>query len=109
MSILIKGMEMPKDCTRCFFRDGPWCSAKMRMPVGYESIHDIRNEDCPLVDVPTPHGKLVDADELRRKMYREAFETDTDMQKWDSGCWIRYKMLEQVLESTPTIIEAEGE
>ena len=30
--------------------------------------------------------KLIDADALREAMYHEAFETDTDLQKWDSGC-----------------------
>ena len=35
--------------------------------------------------------RLIDADELRRRMYTEAFVKDTDMQKWDSGCWIYYR------------------
>lgn len=35
-------------------------------------------------------------------MYHEAFETDTEMQKWDAGCWIRYKMFEQTLKDAPT-------
>jgi len=38
---------------------------------------------------------------LRKAMYHEAFETDSDMQKWDSGCWIRYKMFENVIEGIP--------
>ena len=45
----------------------------------------------------------IDADVLRQRMYHEAFETDTDMQKWDSGCWIRYKLFENCLESMPTV------
>lgn len=47
--------------------------------------------------------RLVDADALRQAMYHEAFETDSDMQKWDSGCWIRYKMFEKHIETAPTI------
>ena len=47
--------------------------------------------------------RLIDADALRETMYHEAFETDTDMQKWDSGCWIRYKMFENALKNAPTI------
>lgn len=47
--------------------------------------------------------KLKDADVLREMMYHEAFETDSDMQKWDSGCWIRYKMFENVIEKVPTV------
>ena len=47
--------------------------------------------------------RLIDADELKAYMYHEAFETDTDMQKWDSGCWIRYKMFENQIEKAPTV------
>ena len=47
--------------------------------------------------------RLIDADALRKKMYHEAFETDSDMQKWESGCWIRYKMFENAVESEPTV------
>ena len=47
--------------------------------------------------------RLIDADALRQSMYHEAFETDSPMQKWDSGCWIRYKMFENAIDSAPTI------
>lgn len=46
---------------------------------------------------------LIDADALRSEMYAEAFEKDSDMQRWDSGCWIRYKLFENVLDGQPTI------
>ena len=54
-----------------------------------------------------PHGRLIDADALRQSMYHKAFETDSPMQKWDSGCWVRYKMFERLEEKAPTIIPAE--
>lgn len=47
--------------------------------------------------------RLIDADALENAMYYEAFETDSDMQKWDSGCWIRYKMFEKHLANAPTV------
>lgn len=47
--------------------------------------------------------RLIDGDALRAQMYHDAFETDSDMQKWDSGCWIRYKMFENAIENAPTI------
>ena len=47
--------------------------------------------------------RLIDANKLEASMYHEAFETDTDMQKWDSGCWIRYKMFENQIEKMPTV------
>lgn len=46
----------------------------------------------------------IDADALREAMYHEAFETDSNLQKWDSGCWIRYKMFEKHIEAAPTIV-----
>lgn len=59
-----------------------------------------------VVKVP-PHGRLIDADALRQTMYHEAFETDSPLQKWDSGCWIRYKMFERMEETAPTVIPSE--
>ena len=44
---------------------------------------------------------LISRSELRRAMYHEAFETDSDEQRWDGGCWIRYKMFERIVESMP--------
>ena len=61
-----------------------------------------------LVEVPTPHGDLIDRARLSTEMYNEAFETDTDLQRWDSGCWIRFKMFEDKCDSASTVIEAEG-
>lgn len=51
----------------------------------------------------------IDADALIDRMYHDAFETDTDMQKWDSGCWIRYKMFENAIDDAPTIEPKRGE
>lgn len=45
----------------------------------------------------------IDADALGNRMYHESFEKDSDLQRWDGGCWIRYKLFEQVLRAAPTI------
>ena len=69
MSIIIKGMEMPKTCWDCA------CSNY------YESIGEAmcditdgqldymlwkceRHPDCPLIELP-PHGRLIDADAIQ--------------------------------------------
>ena len=52
--------------------------------------------------------RLIDADALSSALYHEAFETDSDMQKWDGGCWIRYKMFENAIENAPTIEECKA-
>lgn len=71
MSVLIKGMEMPKCCKDCFgckadlFSDnGIACVVYLcqftRTATGEEGVLDI----CPLIEVPTPHGDLIDLDEI---------------------------------------------
>lgn len=47
--------------------------------------------------------RLIDADALGNRMYHESFEKDSDLQRWDGGYWIRYKLFEQVLRAAPTI------
>ncbi len=47
--------------------------------------------------------RLIDADALKNAMYTETMLKDTDMQRWDSGCWIRYKLFENVLREQPTV------
>ena len=110
MSVYIKGMKMPAQCDDCpVFDDNgdyPTCILTGHSR-GYNwSPFGQRMPDCPLIHI-LPHGRLIDADALRQTMYHEAFETDSPMQKWDSGCWIRYKMFERMEETAPTIIEAE--
>lgn len=52
--------------------------------------------------------RLIDADALRETMYHEAFEKDSVMQKWDSGCWIRYKLFEKCIDAAPSIEPKRG-
>jgi len=108
---MIKGMKMPKNCTICRFcvpeadpENGEMCMATGRFvpPCSTERL-----EECPLVEVPTPHGPLIDWDELSTFMYHHAFELDSADQRWDSGCWIRYQLFENAMKAIPTIIEAE--
>ena len=46
--------------------------------------------------------RLIDADELMKSMYHRAFETDGDTM-WQSGCWVRYRAIEEVVKEQPTI------
>lgn len=47
--------------------------------------------------------RLIDIDAMSHEMYHLAFETDSNMQKWDGGCWIRYKLFERCRDNAPTI------
>ena len=69
MSILIKGMKMPESCFHCLlaFQDQDsehnvyWTCA----PLNEDAIGLERRPDCPLIEVPEPHGRLIDADALQ--------------------------------------------
>ncbi len=94
MGIYIKDISKPEDCDGCLFQVFPEDRADDVCFIA-GAIHTM--EDCPLVEIPTPHGRLIDANKLEAMMYHEAFEIDSDMQKWDSGCWIRYKVFENCM------------
>ena len=110
MSVLIKGMDMPKSCLDCrlFYDESEtecWCKANE-----LHAKRDLRTRhpNCPLVEIKTPHGRLIDADELGHALYRKAFEEDSADQKRDSGCWIRYRLFGQERDKAPTVVEAEN-
>lgn len=47
-------------------------------------------------------SRLIDADALMKDMYNRAFETDGDTM-WQSGCWVRYRAIEQTVKAQPTV------
>ena len=51
--------------------------------------------------------RLIDADALGNRLYHEVFEKDSEDQRWDSGCWMRYRLFEKVLREQPTIEQPE--
>ena len=63
MSILIKGMEMPKSCNECRFAVDGWCYAYPKQANGDALNRRVRTNWCPLIEIQ-PHGRLIDADAL---------------------------------------------
>lgn len=76
--------------------------------MGYTDAEVVVNAFYLGTPLPKGHGRMIDADQLRDRMYHETFDLDTELQRWDAGCWIRYKLFEQVEKTTPTIIEADN-
>ena len=66
MSVLVKGMKMPKGChSGCPLTDSDafTCQITGKDIVLYdEDTITCRPSWCPLVEVPTPHGDLIDSD-----------------------------------------------
>ena len=95
MSILIQGMEKPKRCglCPCFHAEHPMhcqavkASKDKRIVAPYGApIPDW----CPLVEIPTPHGRLIDADAI------QDYNVETFGQRL------------LIIDTAPTVIEAEG-
>lgn len=86
MSVLIKGMEKPKNCSDCRFYFSAFMTNPRTMKCDKYCLF-YEEENCPLVEVPTPHGRLIDADDLR------------EMQNWSEYI---------IVENAPTVIESEG-
>ena len=100
MSVLIKGMNMPRSCANCEWSSlskmdlGMSIYCKLAKKTGnLEVAKNFRVEFCPLVEVPTPHGRLIDADAMKKL--------------WE-GCIIEGS-IDVFLDVRPTVIEAEVE
>ena len=121
MSILIKGMEIPKNCSVCPMLEGDaddgLCHAANRWLDDDEcwiwcvyldgEIDDSKPLNCPLIEVPTPHGRLKDVDIIIKDECHscdgccEVIECDC-LNCTKAGCdTIR------ALNEAPTVIEAE--
>lgn len=104
MGVYIKGMEMPESCFQCWFlhvinpgyfycfASGEELEENFATPKG-------RYKDCPLVEVPTPHGRLIDADDALDTMSYKMCGTGYQS---EATSVLRYESI------TPTALEAEG-
>ena len=94
MGIYIKGMEMPNCCEQCFLVSE--CKRRhyevFTVDGGY--ITRLVKDDCPLTEVPEPHGKLIDAD----KLYATVQSNES------ADAYVRF-----LLRHSPTVREAESE
>lgn len=58
MSVIVKGMEMPKNCHECpVATSGKYCRIKQTYTTF--TILPIRPDHCPLVALPDKHGRLI--------------------------------------------------
>lgn len=105
MIVLVRDMRFPNYCSDCEFskpwgNSGTYCSRHPeRESVKYG---EEKPEWCPIADVPTPHGRLIDGD----KVLEIAMEWCPD----DDGTVGKIGDLRELLdeiEAMPTVIEAE--
>lgn len=113
MSVIIKGMKMPKSCDSCDLIqfDDEGLEAHCPLSPYYRwcgTPPDYRPEGCLLVEVPTPHGRLIDADNVSS----DAMCSHCVEEYCRNNCECFIENVQTILSNeliTPTIIEAEVE
>lgn len=96
--VLFRGMEMPKGCGVCPFKDDECFGAWKCWRVKDWGDDDNRAKGCPLVPLPEGHGKLGDLDKLKKLTYEI---------KTNRGTYERVINIVDLLNA-PTIVPAEG-
>lgn len=103
MGVYIKGMEMPESCPCKLVGVGydMYCSFTSGIPSRMREYvecceKETRPDWCPLAEIQTPHGRLIDADELMGRI-----EHDTPLSSTFE------KVVRRYIENAPTIIERE--
>lgn len=91
MAIYIKGMEMPDHCMECEIAIEDNDYDKHCPFTKVECVNIARQANCPLIEVPEPHGRLVDAD----MAYQETMKY---------GNHFRKSVL-KTIDNLPTVIE----
>lgn len=97
MGVYNPSMKMPQSCWDCFMND--ICSKRA---VSFSNEQASRPLCCPLVEVKSPHGDLIDRDELIKKA-RVIHSYDGD--GFEFECM---GVLDGALDDAPTALEAEG-
>jgi len=106
MSVLIKGMEMPEDCRDCplemyYMNCGETrCRAENKiLAENFKTIpFDGRPDWCPIVEVPAPHGDLIDIGSKITVAIKDGLKVTT----------VRKLLNYTAVRLPKTIIEAEG-
>lgn len=108
MGVYNRLMKMPEHCKYCEWVRVDWDNIHFDgngtvycAPLFEPIPNDGRHKDCPLVEVKTPHGALIDRDTLMEGL-KPRWDCMDDHDFADKGVW-------QALEETPILVEAEVE
>lgn len=88
MSVVVMGVEMPKDCDSCWLPEricNLWLATDLNK----------RHSGCPIRPLPEKHGRLIDGDEVKTA--------------FPCGESVRTECVRATIDNMPTIVEAEGE
>lgn len=102
MAVLIKGMEMPTDDMKniMILADG-----RVFQFSGYGNLKPLGTA----VPVPEPHGRLIDADAIKKRISHMNMEAYMDGACYGIHPSLEYlDLLNEILDDSPTVIPASG-
>lgn len=109
MGVYVRGMEHPMFCVNCpltyFHLESKKVGARCYITDKFITEIDI-NKDCPMMEVKTPHGRLVDADFEEQHYASMTINPTPDVTKQDH---IHSGYTARAFQMAKTVIEAEGE
>ena len=110
MSLFINSkVHLPSSCEKCPFNFADMsvgiCTAADKT-IDTRTYGRKRHPDCPLVDIPTPRGRLIDADELLKVIEENSYRLRSVINSTENGMFL--SGIRQAIDESPTIIEAEN-
>ncbi len=110
MSLILKGIDLPKSCGECEFNynlEGgsyEWWECVIL----HDDINqfDTRRTDCPLIEIPTPHGRLIDADALET-VFKDMAKCEWNQKAFPISWAYAFEDTIDEIDNAPTILEAE--
>ncbi len=107
MSVFIKGFDKPKNCFGCDFNSYD-CFCKLSHG-GIDRDDWTCDKPCPIIEVPAPHGRLIDADALKNYIENDGHtEAFAMAQIGREGKFFLMGNIIADIDEQPTVIEAEG-
>ena len=97
--------EKPEKCMNCPFIDKITYDCKLMYGNDYPDFKT-QYENCPLIEIPVPHGRLIDEDKIDFR--NDAIHDGTGNLVIADNFINGILWLNDCIERTPTIIEAEG-
>ena len=113
MSVFIKSMKMPESCSecQCLRHDSIDFASAYQCNLTFTTFDDNSTEmwterlpNCPLVEIPTPHSRLIDADAFDERIRLAGGIVEEEItEDFKDGVLTVLEML----KTQPTVIDAE--
>ena len=103
MSIVVKKIKKASSCANCPLTLSVFCYPLDDYVGNYQRVH-ARPKDCPVIELPSEHGNLIDVDVVRKMIEELCKEYNLPLDAQSGG--IGAKLI-GLLDEIPPIVEEE--